>query len=38
LSDEAIFSNDGSTVIERRQATCPVATESFWILPSGDAA
>jgi len=38
LSDAAIFSNDGSFVMTRRQTTCPVRTESFWILPSGEAA
>ena len=36
--EEAIFSRDGSLVIERRQAGRPLATESFWIRPSGDAA
>jgi hypothetical protein len=38
LSDPAIFSREGSFVISRRQAARPVATESFWIRPSGDAA
>ena len=38
LSEEAIFSREGSFVIERRQTACPVETESFWIRPSGEAA
>jgi hypothetical protein len=37
LSEAAIFSRDGSLVITRRQTTLPVATESFWIRPSGEA-
>jgi hypothetical protein len=38
LSEAAIFSREGNFVIERRQRACPVATASFWIRPSGDAA
>jgi len=37
LSEAAIFSSDGSLVIRRRHTACPLATESFWIRPSGDA-
>jgi len=38
LSDAAIFSNCGSFVIDRRQTAWPVATDSFWIRPSEEAA
>jgi hypothetical protein len=38
LSEAAIFSREGSFVIRTRHAEWPSATESFWILPSGDAA
>jgi hypothetical protein len=38
LSAEAIFSREGSFVIRTRQRGCPLATDSFWIRPSGEAA
>jgi hypothetical protein len=38
LSEDAIFSLDGSFVMRVRHAAWPSATESFWIRPSGDAA
>jgi hypothetical protein len=38
LSEEVIFSFDGSLVMRRRHATRPAATDSFCTRPSGEAA